>query len=139
MEPIKCKFSDFRLLAWNLTKFLLSFFKPRVSFPSVSWHIIPMKLSSWNIIRLGQKEPIKVQLKYKTFGRSIESSTDFQCHFWIRKVRVYSNFASLFSVMKENSSVKKIPSKRIFQTFEWLGENSSISSSHIWNYKSVFL
>ena len=29
--------------------------------PSVSWHIIPMKFSSWNIICFGQKEPIKVQ------------------------------------------------------------------------------
>ena len=28
----KWKFSDFRLLAWKLTKFLISFFKPRVSF-----------------------------------------------------------------------------------------------------------
>ena len=26
--------------------------------PSVSWHIIPLKLSSWNIICFGQKEPI---------------------------------------------------------------------------------
>ena len=29
----RCKFSDFRLLAWKLTKFLLSFFKPQISFP----------------------------------------------------------------------------------------------------------
>ena len=29
--------------------------------PSVSWHIIPLKFSSWNIICFGQKEPIKVQ------------------------------------------------------------------------------
>ena len=32
-SPSKCKFSDFRLLVWKLTKFLMSFFKPRVSFP----------------------------------------------------------------------------------------------------------
>ena len=67
-SPSKCKFSDFWLLAWKLTKFFMSFFKPRVSFPlnfsyhsSVSWHIIPLKLSSWNIVCLGQKDPIKVQ------------------------------------------------------------------------------
>ena len=30
-------------------------------YPSVSWHIIPPKFSSWNIICFGQKEPIKVQ------------------------------------------------------------------------------
>ena len=29
--------------------------------PSVSWHTIPMKFSSWNIICFGQIEPIKVQ------------------------------------------------------------------------------
>ena len=29
--------------------------------PSVSWHIIPLKFSNWNIICFGQKEPINVQ------------------------------------------------------------------------------
>ena len=29
----KCKFSDFWMLAWKLTKFLMSFFKQRISFP----------------------------------------------------------------------------------------------------------
>ena len=32
-SPSKSKFSDFRLLAWKLTKFLVLFLKPRVSFP----------------------------------------------------------------------------------------------------------
>ena len=31
-SPLKCKFSDFRLLVWKLTKFLMSFFKPRSVF-----------------------------------------------------------------------------------------------------------
>ena len=31
-SPSKCKFPDFPLLAWKLTKYLLSFFKPRGSF-----------------------------------------------------------------------------------------------------------
>ena len=31
-RPWKCKYSDIRLLAWKLTKFLVSFFKPPVSF-----------------------------------------------------------------------------------------------------------
>ena len=30
--------------------------------PSVSWYKIPLKLFSWNIVCLGQKEPIKIQL-----------------------------------------------------------------------------
>ena len=29
---------------------------------SVSWHIIPLKFSGWNIICFGQKESIKVQI-----------------------------------------------------------------------------
>ena len=32
-NPSKKNLSDFRLLAWKLIKFLISFFKPRVSFP----------------------------------------------------------------------------------------------------------
>ena len=30
--------------------------------PSVSWHIIPMKISSWNIVWFGKKEPIRAQI-----------------------------------------------------------------------------
>ena len=65
-------------------------------------------------------------------------------------VRVYSNFASLFRVMKDYCFVffiaqtlytldKKSPSKWNFQNFEWLDENSPNSSCHIKNHKSVFL
>ena len=57
----KCKFSDFRLLAWKLTKFLMSFFKPQVSFPlhfakpfSVMTHN-SLKFSNWNIICFAQE------------------------------------------------------------------------------------
>ena len=32
-DPSKCKFSDFWLLAWKVTRFIRSFFLPRVSFP----------------------------------------------------------------------------------------------------------
>ena len=65
--PSKCKFPDFRLLPWKLTKFLLSFFKPLVSLPlnfatpfSVVTHN-SLKFSNWNIICFVQKEPINVQ------------------------------------------------------------------------------
>ena len=34
-----------------------------------------------------------------------ENSPNFACHFWNHQVRVYWNFASLFSVIKDNSSV----------------------------------
>ena len=62
--------------------------------PSVPWHLIPMRCSRWSIIWFGQKKPIKVQF-FRLSSR----------HFWNRKVSVYSNFASLFSTMKENSYV----------------------------------
>ena len=65
-------------------------------YPSVSWHIISLKFSSWNIICFGRKE---------SFECSNESSPNSSCHFWNHKVRVYSNFASLFSSKKDNSSV----------------------------------
>ena len=32
-NPLKCKLSDFQLLAWKLTKFLMLFCKARISFP----------------------------------------------------------------------------------------------------------
>ena len=88
----------------------------------------------------------------QTFGCSNESSPNSSCHFWNDRVRVYSKFASLFSVMKDNSSVfflaqtsytldKNSPLKWNwnFQTFEWMGEKSPNSSCHNWNHKSVFL
>ena len=67
MNPSKWKFSDFRLLAWKLTKFLRSFFKPRTSF-SLNF-ASPFSFTSHNSYEIlylkhymfGQKEPIKVQ------------------------------------------------------------------------------
>ena len=67
-SPSKCKYSDFRLLAWKLTKFLMSFFKPRVirsgfiqilHYCSVSWKITPLCFCSSNLVYFRQKEPIK--------------------------------------------------------------------------------
>ena len=62
----------------------------------------------------------------------------------------FSNFASQFSAMRDNSSLfflaqtsytldKNSPLGWNFGTFEWLGENLPNSSCHIWNHKSVFL
>ena len=66
MCPPKCTFSDFRLLAWKLIKFLISFYKRQFSFKfciTLQCHdsVIALKFSSWNVC-FGQKEPIKVQL-----------------------------------------------------------------------------
>ena len=74
-----------------------------------------------------------------------ESSPNSSCQFWNRKVKVYSNFASLFSFKKNNSSVfflaqtSIIWTKRNFQTFEWLSEHSPNFLCHVCNYMSVFL
>ena len=42
---------------------------------------------------------------FQAFECFNESSPNFSCHFLNHKVRIYSNFASLFSAMKDNSSV----------------------------------
>ena len=42
---------------------------------------------------------------FQIFEYSNESSPNFSCYFWNHKARVYLNFTSLFSVMKDNSSV----------------------------------
>ena len=105
----KCKFSDFQLLAWKLTKFL-------VIFQATSQFLF--KLSStlqchdtqflWNFLietvyAFDKKSPSLYN--FQTFGCSNESSPSSSCHFWKYRVRVYSKFATLFSVVKDNSSV----------------------------------
>ena len=101
--------------------------------PSAPWHIVPLKFSRWNILyALDKKSPSKYNF-FQTFEYSNESSPKSSCHFWNHRFRVYSNFASLFSVIKDNSSVfflaetlytldKKSSTKRNFQTFQWFGE-----------------
>ena len=99
--------------------------------------------------RIQSKESPSVY-NFQSFECSNESSFNSSCHFLNQKVRVYSNFASLFIFIKDNSSVsflaqssntldKNSPWKWIFWTFEWMGKNSPNSSCHIWNHKSVFL
>ena len=70
---------------------------------SVSWHIIPLKFSSWSIT-LRTKRAHQIT-NFQIFECFIESSSNSSCQFWNHKVKVYSNFVSLFSVTKDNSSV----------------------------------
>ena len=71
-EPIKVKFSDFWVVEWNLSKFLMLYLKPQVSFSSnfASLFNVMRENSSvifrWNFIWFGQKESIKVQ-NFKLF------------------------------------------------------------------------
>ena len=108
-RPSQCIFFDFRLLAPKVTKFLTPFFRPQVSFPlnfespfSVITH---NSYEIFKILCFGQKEPIKVQF-FRFLGTLMSVHPIPQCifaqdhNFW-----VYSNFASLFSVMEANSYV----------------------------------
>ena len=76
---------------------------------------------------------------FQTFECCNESSPYLSCHFWNHKVRVYWSFASLFSVMKDNSFVfflaqtsntldKNSLLKLNLRTFEWLAKNSPNAS-----------
>ena len=142
------------LLARKVTKFLMPFFKLQVGFlldfalPSSVMTYNPSEISSWKCI-LWTKRAHQCTI-FQNFERCNESSPNSSCHFWNHKVRIYSNFESLFSAMKDNSSAfflpqtlytldKNSPLKWNFQTFDWLSENSQNPSCHIWNYKSVFL
>ena len=68
--------------------------------------------------------------------------------FWNHKVRVYSNFASLFSFVKDNFSVFFRSNLKYFRQKElievkfsdfWMVEwKSPNSSCHIWNHKFFF-
>ena len=86
--------------------------------PSVSWHIISLIFSGWNMICCGQEEPMNVQ-----FFRLL--SAPMKVHPILhailnRKVRDHSKFASLFSVMKDNSSVFSLLKLYILWTKEIL-------------------
>ena len=70
---------------------------------SVSWHLISLKFSSWSIT-LRTKRAHQIT-NFQIFDCFIESSPNSSCQFWNHKVKVYSNFVSLFSVTKDNSSV----------------------------------
>ena len=167
MSPSKCKFSQLRLLARKLTKLLMSFFKPRVSFSESPFSVMThnssviflvqtlytlvkrssIKWKFWDFRVLGQNSPhstcyfskrksvppqilhhssvlwhitplyFLAQTQY-TFDKSSTSKckfsdlpllalkfTKFLMSFLEPRVSFSSNFASLFSVMRHNSSV----------------------------------
>ena len=63
---------------------------------SVSWHIIPLKFSSRNItLRVKRAHQSTNFQIFECFDESLPNSS---CQFWNHKAKVYSNFASLFSV-----------------------------------------
>ena len=103
-KPIKVQ--NFRLLATHKSYSLCYFtnhesvFLYILRYPSVSWHINPVKFSSWNITCFGQKQPIKLQFFRLLSGLMI--SPNSSRYFKNCKVSVYSNFAALFSFRYKN-------------------------------------
>ena len=102
-------FQTFRL-AWKLTKFLMSFFKQRVSFPLK--FVLPFSVMTHNYSKTFWRKHYMIwasrahqRIIFQNFVCFNESSPVSSYHFWNHKVRVYSNFASLFNVIKDNSSV----------------------------------
>ena len=80
----------------------MSFLKPQVSFHlNCASHFSVMKHNSSEIFYLKHYALDKKKLSKYKFSDFFNSS----CKFWNRKVKVYLNFASLFSVMKYNSFV----------------------------------
>ena len=68
----------------------------------VSSNTIPLYFISSNIIHFGQRQPIKVQI-LKIFECSCQNSLNFLISISNWQVNSSSNFASLSSVMKDNS------------------------------------
>ena len=141
----KCKFSDFQLLALKLTKFLMSFFKPQVSFRlnfATRFSVIPLKFSNWNSVCFRQKECINVQffrllgavMKVHLILHAIFETTRsgfiqilHHCSVSWKITPLYffsSNLIYSYTLDKNSSSQWNL------RTFDRLGENSQN-----WNYK----
>ena len=104
------KISHFRVLAWKLIKFYMPFFKPLVSFPSI--FATPFSVMTHDFPEIFKLKHYMLWTKrahqckmFWTFGCSNGKSLNSSCHYWNNKVRVYSNFALLFSLTKGNSAV----------------------------------
>ena len=106
----KCKFSDFPLLTLKFTKFLMSFFKQKVSYSSkfghssVSWEVILLYFFSWNFICYLQKQNIKLHV-FRFATACIKIHQIPHLIFGTKSQFFLSNFGLLFSVMIHNSSV----------------------------------
>ena len=124
--PSKCQFSDFLLLELKFIKFLMSFFKQKKSFSSTFGSLFSAMIDNSSAI-------FQLNL-YMLVTKVAHESVNFQtCHcshynlpnwcmsFLKRRASFSSNFASLSSVMRDNSSVlfhpnlQSLSSKRTHQ------------------------
>ena len=91
---------------------------------SVSWNITPLYFFSSDILYFVQKEPINMYT-FEAFECSGQNSSNYLCQFWnnrsIPKLQVSfsSNFAPLFSVMKELilSESYKVSTKKVQRSY----------------------
>ena len=101
--------------------------------PSVSWHIIPLKLFNWNIIFLGQKEQCTIfrlfgaLMKVHPIPHVIFETTRSGIIQILHHCSVSWKITPLYFLAQTSYILdKNSPSKWMFWTwtFEWLGEIS---------------
>ena len=163
----KCKFSDFWLLAWKLTKFLMLFLLLLI-LSSLCYFLFLMLLFKAHVsFPLNFASPFSVMtdnsseifwLKHHMFWtkRSHQCTVFqiFECsnesYHPIAPAIFETTSSGFFHVSWKITPLyfliqtpytldKNSPSKWNFQTFERLGENSPNLSYHIWNRNSVLL
>ena len=83
---------------------------------SVSWKITRLYFWSSNLLYFAQKKPI--EKKFSDFWLVGRKLTKFLMSYLKRQVFFYLNFLSLFSVMRDNSSVFTTHQIVRFQTFD---------------------
>ena len=150
---------NFRLsnmLWWKFAKFLMSFLKAQVSFPSDVASIFSaikqnspifflaqrlctlFKRSSWKCkFLIFSSAQVKIrQIPHVIFETT--SKFSFRCCINIQFHQAklpYTFFSSKIMYFNQKKPIKL----QIFEIFECLGQNSSNSSCHFWKHKSVFL
>ena len=101
--------------------------------PSMSWHIIPLKFSNWNIICFGLEEPINVQffrllsslMKICLIPHAIFEITKLEFIQILHHCSVSWKVSPLYFFLSQSLYTfdKKSTLNWSFQTFESLGEN----------------
>ena len=153
-EPIKAKiFETFECSGQNLSNSLCQFWNNKsiplqILYPSsVSWKITPLYFFSSNNIYFAQKKPIKLKIleTYECSGQNLSNSL---CQFWNDKsipLQILYPYSISWKItplhfFSSNNIyfAQKEPIKmKMFETFKCSGQNSSNSSSQLWNDKSV--
>ena len=125
ISPSKCNFSDLPLLGLKFMKFLMSFFKHKVSFSSKFGYFFSVMRDNSSVlfqlklyILLTKSSTSKC--KFSDLPLLSLKFTKFLIPFLKPRVSFSSNFASLFSVMRHNSSLP------FFLTFICFGQKEPI-------------